>query len=96
METAVADTYVLQFDGAPGTDPDHVILAYYDGASWQPFTSAECVLERPYELGFIEMEENLSLDDACAGEIVVGLDSSHGNRWWVVLNSDIEAALIER
>lgn len=96
VETALADTYVLQFDGASGTGAGLVIPAYYDGDSWQPFTRAECVLEMPYEEGFIEIEENLSLDGECAGEAVVGLDSSHGNRWWVVLNSDIEAALIER
>ncbi|MCC5908688.1 MAG: metallophosphoesterase [Balneolaceae bacterium] len=96
VESAVADTYVLQFDGDSDTDPDRVIPAYYDGVSWQPFTSAECVLEMPYEEGFIEVEENLSLDGACSGETVVGFDSSHGNRWWLVLNSDIEVALIER
>jgi len=96
VESAVADTYVLQFDGASDKDPDRVILAYYDGASWQPFTRAECVQQMPYEEGFIEIEENLSIDGDCAGETIAGFDSSHGNRWWVVLNSDIEAALIER
>lgn len=96
VETAAADTYVLQFEGAPNINPNQVALAHFNGESWQPFTRTECILEMPYQEGFINDVENQAFDDNCAGETIVGFDNSHGSRWWVILNSDAEVALIRR
>jgi hypothetical protein len=96
VNQATADTYVLQFDGPPGTDPGRVTLAYFDGGSWQSFAEPECIVDAPYEEGFVEQEPELVYNASCAGEPVVGFDSDHGSRWWVMLNADVKAALVER
>ncbi len=96
VETAVADTYVLQFDGDSSIDSRNVMLGYLKDGLWTPFTSPECVVDAVYEEGMLGHLDDLPRNENCLDEPVVGFDSSHGNRWWVVLNSDIEAALIEQ
>lgn len=93
---AVADRYVLQFESAEGLDPEQVIPGYFNGKSWQPLTRQDCLVSIPYEEGMLDggLEENRG--GHCAGEPIAGFDNQHGNRWWVVLDSDAEIALIER
>lgn len=96
IEEAVADRYVLQFELAAGNDPERVIPGYFNGESWQPFTKPECIIEAPYENGMIAEDGLVNRNGACDGEPITGFDNQHGSRWWVVLDSDIEAALIAR
>lgn len=96
VEKAVADTYVLQFDGAQDFGSQDVTLGYFDGQSWQPFSEADCILNATYEEDFVEEDREIIRDETCDGHPLVGFDNSHGNRWWVVLNSDVTVALIAR
>ncbi len=96
VETAVADTYVLQFEGNSSVDSEYVTLGFLDNGVWAPFTSAACVVDAAYEEGMLDHLHDLSRNGNCLHEPVAGFDSSHGNRWWVVLNSDIIASLIAR
>jgi len=96
IEKSESDTYVLEFKASKDIDPERVDLSYLDGQFWQAFTSSECVLERPYEEGLIEESNELGRKEACDGEPIVGYDNSEENRWWVVLNSDIEVALTKK
>lgn len=96
VEAAVADRYVLQFEPAAGfNNPERLIPGYFDGETWQPFTRPECIVEGPYQSGMVEEDRAVIRDSSCSGEPIVGFDKEQGNRWWVVLDSDVETALIE-
>src|SRR5690625_1287822 len=96
IEEAVADRYVLQFELAAGNDPERVIPGYFNGESWQPFTKPECIIESPYEIGMIAEDGLVIRNGAGDGEPTTGFDNQHGGLVWVVLESEIGAALIER
>ncbi len=95
LESAVGDQYVLQFDGG-SVNHDMVILGYNDNnGNWEPFTRAECVIYEDYN-SMISHQLSSLRDEACHGETIVGYNGERDNRWWVVSNSDVEVALIER
>ena len=57
-------------------------------------TPEGCVVEQPFDSSFLStppVRESL-----CDGSPLVGFDSDHGQRWWVVLEQDAELALISR
>lgn len=95
INEAVADRYVLQFEASSNIDPAHTNLAFYNGDSWQVFSQPECIIPDSYEGGFLESDSESVQRGNCNGENVVGFNNEN-NRWWVILNSDIEVALIER
>lgn len=94
LETSSADRYVLQFENG-SADPDLVTPAYLENGSWTPFTPPECILEEPYQSAFLHQPPVADGTD-CEGEVLVGHDRQNGNRWWIVLNSDTEVALIDK
>jgi hypothetical protein len=93
--SAVADLYTLQFDGGRSIDSEKVTLGFYKDGNWKPFTIDECVIRQAYDTEYLHGQTTLR-SEICNGEPMVGYDSSYGNRWWVVLNSDAEVALIEK
>ncbi|MEX0780098.1 MAG: metallophosphoesterase [Balneolales bacterium] len=93
IESAVADQYVLQFD-KKSTDPEMVTLGHYRDGEWKQFTSSECTINKAYNSMIINQTSSLR-EDSCDGEPIVGYDNNEDS-WWVVLNSDIEVALIEK
>lgn len=94
VASAVADSYVLQFENN-GVDSNKAMLAYYEDNHWQPFAPEECVLNEVYDPGMLQQRSRLD-DKKCADKPIVGFDSREGNRWWVILKSDVKVALIEK
>lgn len=90
LENAVSDQYVLQFTHVQDTS-ENVIPGYYDGMNWVPFSSKECIITEQYHSGILN-ELNSRMDENCKQDNVVGF---HDNSWWIVLNSDVEMALID-
>lgn len=91
-ENAVADPYVLQFEGG-SIQPDNVTLGFKENESWKPITTADCVEQSKYEIGTLNSYSN-SINKDCEDKHRVGFDNEK-NQWWVVLTSDVEVALIE-
>jgi hypothetical protein len=94
IDNAMSDFYALQFEGDESVNPDDVTLGYLSDDGWKPFTQAECMVNEPYQEGYLQKDWSLKRSEACENEPVVGFDHNYGNRWWVILNSDIEVALI--
>jgi len=94
IDSAVSDTYVLQFDGDPSVNTDEVTIGYLSDDEWKPFTQAECFVYEPYQEGYLQKDWSMKRSEACESDPIVGFDSDYGNRWWVILNSDVEVALI--
>lgn len=94
ITSAVADTYVLQFENNT-VDTDNTTLAYYEEGSWKPFSREECMINEAYDSKILDQPSNFR-SEVCADEPLVGFDGSERNRWWVVLNSDRKVALIKK
>lgn len=95
ITSAVGDSYVLQFKSKE-FNTDSAKLAYFENGNWIPFASEDCVINEPYSS---ELMDNLSatqLKDQCLEKPITGAERSSDSSWWVVLNSDVEVALIER
>ena len=91
---AVADPYVLQFTAREGLSPgDHTLARTVDG-KWQPLVSEGCMLDVPFGEGMLQTAPIRPA--GCEGQPLVGYDKSFGNRWWAVLDSDVEVALIRK
>ena len=92
ISNAVADTYAVQFTADEATDPTTVQLAMKTDGEWSALAPVECVVDAVWDDNFLS--EAPVRPDSCASEMLVGYDSTFGNRWWVVLNADAELALI--
>ena len=91
LENAVSDRYVLQFTKADYAS-EYATIGFYNGTDWVPFTSSRCFVRGAYDPNMIT-EVSSKLDETCRREHIVGIDE---NSWWIVLNSDMEVALIEK
>lgn len=91
---AVSDSYVLQFTASEELQPsDHTLARHADG-KWQPLVTEGCMLEVPFGEGMLQTAP--ARPAGCEGQPLVGYDKSFGNRWWAVLDSDVEVALIRK
>ena len=88
---ATDDAYAVQFTGPEGLED--VTLAIRDGDGWAALAGEDCVVEGPFSEGYITAPP--ARDAACDAVPLVGRDSAFGARFWVVLDSDAELALIE-
>ncbi|TQV70723.1 metallophosphoesterase [Exilibacterium tricleocarpae] len=94
ISNAVADAYALVFTGPESLDSATVTLAQKDGDQWQPLSPADCIVDAPWSKAFLETSPARAA--GCEAHPLVGLDKAFGNRWWAVLNRDIEVALVAR
>ena len=94
LATAVADAYALTFDAPEGSDVDSLNLGVRTAEGWQPLASADCLVEGPFDGGYLSTPP--TRPDACADQPLVGIDPDHGRRFWAVLQQDAELALLRR
>lgn len=94
LATAVADAYGLTFDAPEGSDVDSLTLGVRTADGWQPLASAECLVEGPFDGGYLSTPP--TRPDTCADQPLVGVDPDHGRRFWTVLQQDAELALLRR
>ena len=94
LATAVADAYGLTFDAPEGSDVDSLTLGVRTADGWQPLASAECLVEGPFDGGYLSTPP--TRPDTCADQPLVGVDPDHGRRFWAVLQQDAELALLRR
>lgn len=93
ISTAVSDRYAVQYTAPETFDNTNMRLAMYkDG--WEAIVPDNCIIESAWTDAYID--ETPTRDAACAGYPVVGYDASFANRWWVVLDTDAEIALITK
>ena len=94
LADAVSDPYVLQFTASDGLKPsDHTLARKVDG-KWQPLVTESCMLDVPFGESMLQTAPVRAA--GCEGQPLVGYDKSFGNRWWAVLDSDVEVALIRK
>ncbi|MFT6600655.1 MAG: hypothetical protein ACJATD_001510 [Alloalcanivorax sp.] len=94
LATAVADAYGLTFDAPEGNDVDSLTLGVRTADGWQPLASAECLVEGPFDGGYLSTPP--TRPDTCADQPLVGVDPDHDRRFWTVLQQDAELALLRR
>lgn len=94
LATAVADAYALTFDAPPGSDVESLTLGVRTADGWQPLASADCLVEGPFDGGYLSTPP--TRPDTCADQPLVGVDPDHGRRFWTVLQQDAELALLRR
>jgi hypothetical protein len=94
LATAVADAYGLTFDAPEGSDVDSLNLGVRTAEGWQPLASADCLVEGPFDGGYLSTPP--TRPDTCADQPLVGVDPDHGRRFWAVLQQDAELALLRR
>ena len=94
LATAVADAYALTFDAPQGSDVESLNLGVRTADGWQPLASADCLVEGPFDGGYLSTPP--PRPDACADQPLVGVDPDHGRRFWTVLQQDAELALLRR
>jgi len=93
LATAVSDTYVARLDAPPGLDSEAVIPAMRFNGQWQPLAPADCILHRAYESDMLALSPDVQ-PEACNDVPLVGYDPERGGSWWMVLDSDVELALV--
>lgn len=93
ITNAVGDSYVLQFK-SDEIDPGNAKLAYLENGNWKQFASNDCVVNEPYSSELIDKLSAEETKGKCLEKPIVGVDISDSS-WWVILNSDVEIALIE-
>ncbi|WP_229748126.1 metallophosphoesterase family protein [Lacimicrobium alkaliphilum] len=95
ISDAQADSYAIQFTGPEALEPQDLILASRSAeGDWQALTPEECIVEMGWTDDLLSAPP--ARPDGCGDTPLVGLDTTYGNRWWVVLNRDAELALISR
>ncbi|HEX5678977.1 MAG TPA: metallophosphoesterase [Alcanivorax sp.] len=94
LATAVSDAYGLTFDAPEGSDVDSLNLGVRTAEGWQPLARADCLVEGPFDGGYLTTPP--TRPDACADQPLVGVDPDHGRRFWAVLQQDAELALLRR
>lgn len=94
ISDAVSDAYAVQFTGPETLDAAAVTLAMREDDGWQALAGDECIVEGPFSEGYIAAPP--ARDAVCDGVPLVGHDSAYGARFWVVLDTDAELALIEK
>lgn len=94
ISDAVADPYVLQFTATSEFNPEKHTLARNVAGKWQPLVSSKCMLNVPFGEGMLQTPP--ARPAGCEGQPLVGYEKSYGNRWWAVLDSDVEVALIRQ
>lgn len=94
ISNAKADSYVVQFTGPDSLEADKLLLASLQDGQWQALASADCLIEQSWNEDWLTSKP--ARDAACENQPLVGIDKTFGNRWWAVLNADVELALINR
>lgn len=94
ISDAVADPYVLQFTASGTVNASKHTLARKVGGKWQPLVDHKCLLDVPFGEGMLKTPP--ARQAGCEGQPLVGYDKGYGNRWWAVLDGDLEVALIRR
>lgn len=91
---AKSDKYVIRFDAPDTLDFSDTVLGYRtsDGG-WQALVSGECVLSASYDSSFLN-ETWEHLKEGCERSPLVGRVPGQQERWWAVLDQDLELALI--
>ncbi|NVK57269.1 MAG: metallophosphoesterase [Alteromonadaceae bacterium] len=92
ISTAVSDTFAVQFTAPESLDSAALTLGRFIEGEWQAITPGNCVVDSAWSESYLT--EAPVRDSDCADTPLVGYDSSFGNRWWVVLNTDAEIALV--
>lgn len=93
LADAVSDAYTLQFTPPAGVDVASTTLARKTKGGWQALTTEACVVKSAYAKTMLETPPERPA--ACAGQPLVGFDGS-AKRWWAVLQSDVEVALVRK
>jgi Calcineurin-like phosphoesterase len=93
ISDAQADAYVLELSGGQVTSAGQVLLAQKGAAQWTPLATAECVINAHWSEEYLTNVPSRA--KGCKGQPLVGVDLE-SNRWWAVLNRDVEVALIAR
>ncbi|WP_275936749.1 metallophosphoesterase family protein [Labilithrix luteola] len=91
---AVSDAYTLEFKMPSKVSPNEATLAQKTSAGWKPLTTSTCVVNGAYEKSMLSTPP--SRPAGCEGQPLVGLDTKDGNRFWAVLQSDVEVALVRK
>ncbi|WP_435101161.1 hypothetical protein [Arhodomonas sp. AD133] len=95
LADAVSDAYVVEFTAHDGIDAESHTLGVKRGDGvWRPIAKDRCMVDGPYNPAWLTQPP--ARPAACAHEVLAGYDSNHGNRWWAVLRTDAEVALVPR
>ncbi|MBU2886203.1 metallophosphoesterase [Gilvimarinus agarilyticus] len=91
LATAVSDTYAVSLQLSDDhSDSEHTLAWKIDG-HWTEVVSHDCRVEGAFDEAFLN--EAPTRLESCRTEPVAGFDTDR-QLWWVLLNQDIELALI--
>ena len=93
IENAVSDAFAVQFTAPESVDASTVTLGWLVD-EWVAIAPESCIVDSAWSTAYLDMPP--ARDASCEDYPIVGYDSSFGNRWWVVLQRDVELALIAR
>ncbi|GAM78076.1 hypothetical protein JCM19241_804 [Vibrio ishigakensis] len=85
--------YAIEFDLPESETPETVSLAAKQEGAWAMLSSAECIVNVPYDDSYLETPPtpNEGCDDAA---LIVGYDRDQ-HAFWTIAHSDIELAIIK-
>lgn len=92
LATAVSDLYAVAFDAPLGTDPVTVVPGVRIDSRWVPLISRDCLINAAYDPKFIDSRSGVP--EHCSGMPLAGRDSENNGQWWLLLNADVEIALL--
>lgn len=92
LATAVSDLYAVAFDAPLGTDPVSVVPGVRIDNRWVPLIDRDCLINAAYDPKFID--SRLRVPEHCSGMPLAGRDSENNGQWWLLLNADVEIALL--
>lgn len=94
MTNSKGDSFGLEFTSSENLDNGNSLLAHKVNGQWQALTSAECVIDTPWDEDFLANPP--ARKPVCTDQLLVGYDNQFGHRWWVILHSDSTVALIKQ
>jgi hypothetical protein len=89
---AIGDAYALEFTAPSSIDAKAAQLGIYQDDKWQAISTPECLVDATWSKQFLTNPPIRA--EGCDAYPLAGYDSNFGNRWWVVLNTDAQLALI--
>lgn len=92
LATAVSDLYAVAFDAPLGTDPVSVVPGVRIDNRWVPMIDRDCLIKAAYDPKFIDSRPRVP--EHCSAMPLAGRDSENNGQWWLLLNADVEIALL--
>ncbi|MCD7060064.1 metallophosphoesterase family protein [Pelagibacterium xiamenense] len=93
ISNAVSDAYAVQFTASQGGDVAGLTLGMRGDDGWQALAPNQCVIEGAFDAAYIQSPPARS--ETCESAPLVGYDAGQeAHRWWTVLTTDAELALV--